>query len=126
MFWLGTTQWQLCRDYALEDAKLIIQRSKAHGFTFMQVMLLGVGEGTKTNVYGQKPWLNDNPLTPNEHYFTNVDAVFQVARENNIIICLTIDHQTNRKYVTADTAHAWVMGGLRYKGRAQHRLVHGA
>lgn len=77
VFWLGTTQWQLCRDYNLEDAKLIIQNSKAHGFTFMQVMLVGVGDGTKTNFYGEKPWLNDNPLTPNEHYFTNVDAVFQ-------------------------------------------------
>jgi hypothetical protein len=107
VFWLGTTQWQLCRDYNLEDAKLIIQRSKSNGFSFMQVMLVGVGDGTKANVYGQKPWLNDNPLTPNERYFTNVDVVFQVAGENNIILCLTIYHQTNRKYITTANAHAW-------------------
>jgi hypothetical protein len=107
VFWLGTTQWQLFRDYDLDEAKLMFQRSKAHGFTFMQVMLVGVGDGNKANVYGQKPWLNENPVTPNERYFTNVDAVFQVARDNNIIICLTIYHQTNRKYITTANAHAW-------------------
>jgi hypothetical protein len=107
VFWLGTTQWQLCRDYNLDEAKLIIQKSKEHGFTFMQVMLVGVGDGTKTNVYGQKPWLNDNPLTPNERYFTNVDAVFQVAKENNVVIYLTVYHQTNRKYLTTDNSHVW-------------------
>ncbi|HTL55017.1 MAG TPA: DUF4038 domain-containing protein [Candidatus Limnocylindrales bacterium] len=107
VFWLGTTQWQLCRDYTLEEAKLIIQKSRDHGFSFMQVMLLGVGDGTKTNVCGQKPWRDENPLTPNERYFTNVDAVFQAARENEVVIYLTIYHQTNRKHVTTANAHAW-------------------
>ncbi len=83
-FWLGTTQWQLCRDYTLNEAKLIIQKSKEKGFTCVLVMLTGVGDGTKANVHGEKPWLGDNPLTPNEAYFRNVDAVLQAARENNI------------------------------------------
>ena len=72
VFWLGTTQWQLFRDYTLDEARMIIEKSKDHGFVFLQVMLMGVGDGTKTNVYGQKPWINDNALTPNEAYFTNV------------------------------------------------------
>ena len=79
VFWLGTTQWQLFRGYRLEDAKTILERSAKHGFAFVQVMLMGVGDGTKANVYGQKPWLNDNPLTPNEGYFKNVDAVLRIA-----------------------------------------------
>src|SRR5262245_42969435 len=45
-FWLGTTQWQLCRDFTLEEASTIVERTKQHGFTFAQVMLLGVGTGT--------------------------------------------------------------------------------
>ncbi len=40
VFWLGTTHWQLFRDYNLEDTKLIIERSKDNGFAFMQVMLM--------------------------------------------------------------------------------------
>jgi len=107
VFWLGSTQWQLCRDYNLDEAKLIIQKSKEHGFAFIQVMVVGVGDGTKTNVYGQKPWLNDNPLTPNERYFTNVDAVLEVARANNVVIYLTMYHQTNRKYITIENAGIW-------------------
>ena len=40
---------------------------------------MGVSDGTKPNVYGEKPWINDNPLTPNEAYFRNVDAVVKAA-----------------------------------------------
>jgi hypothetical protein len=107
VFWLGTTQWQLFREYKLEDARTIIEKSKAHGFAFAQVMLLGVGDGTKPNVYGQKPWLDDNPLTPNEGFFTNVDAVVQVARENNFVISMTMFHQRYRKHITLEKARAW-------------------
>jgi hypothetical protein len=107
VFWLGTTQWQLFRDYTLDDARLIIERSKDKGFVFIQVMLLGVGDGTKPNVHGDKPWMNDNPLTPNEDYFKNVDAVLQVARENNVNISMTLFHQRYRKSITLDKARAW-------------------
>ena len=34
-----------------------------------QVMLMGVGDGTKPNIHGEKPWIDNNPLTPNEGYF---------------------------------------------------------
>jgi hypothetical protein len=93
VFWLGTTQWQLFREYKLEDARTIIERTKARGFAFAQVMLLGVGDGTKPNVYGEKPWLDDNPQTPNEGYFKHVDAVVQIARQNNLVISMTMFHQ---------------------------------
>jgi len=107
VFWLGTTQWQLFREYTLDDARLIIERSKDKGFVFIQVMLLGVGDGTKPNVRGDKPWMNDNPLTPNEDYFKNVDAGLQVARENNVNISMTLYHQRYRKSITLDKARAW-------------------
>ncbi|MCX6903242.1 MAG: DUF4038 domain-containing protein, partial [Verrucomicrobia bacterium] len=72
-----------------------------------QVMLLGVGDGTKPNVYGDKPWTDDNPLTPNERFFTNVDAVVQAARDNNFVISMTVFHQRYRKHITLEKAHAW-------------------
>jgi hypothetical protein len=107
VFWLGTTQWQLFRDYKLEEARTIVERTKARGFAFAQVMLMGVGDGTKPNVYGQKPWMDDNPLTPNEGYFTNVDAVVRIARENNLVISMTIFHQRYRKAITLERARPW-------------------
>ena len=71
VFWLGTTQWQLFRGYTLDDAKTILERTAAHGFSFVQVMLMGVGDGTVPNVYGHRGWIDNNPLTPNDAYFKN-------------------------------------------------------
>ena len=107
VFWLGTTQWQLFREYTLEEARLILDKSKDNGFVFLQVMLMGVGDGTKANVHGHKPWNDNNPLTPNEAYFQNVDAVMQAARERNLIISMTLYHQRYRKFITLDNARAW-------------------
>jgi len=107
VFWLGTTQWQLFREYTLEDARIILAKTKATGFAYAQVMLMGVGDGTKPNVYGEKPWLDNNPLTPNEAYFKNVDAVMQAARENNVVIAMTLYHQRYRKCITLTNARAW-------------------
>jgi hypothetical protein len=107
VFWLGTTQWELFRQYRLEDARTIIRKSKEKGFAFAQVMLMGVGDGTKANVYGEKPWIGDNPLTPNEAYFKNVDAVLDIAREHNFVISMTLYHQRYRQHITLDNARAW-------------------
>ncbi len=116
VFWLGTTQWQLFREYSREDARTILEKSKDKGFAFVQVMLMGVGDGTKPNIHGAKPWINDNPLTPNEAYFKNVDTVVEIAREKNLVISMTMFHQRYRKYITVDNARAWAKWvAARYK-----------
>ena len=107
VFWLGTTQWQLFREYKIEEAHTILEKTADKGFAFAQVMLLGVGDGTKPNVYGQKPWINDDPLTPNDAYFENVDAVVRIAGENNVIISMTLYHQRHRKCITVENGRAW-------------------
>jgi hypothetical protein len=107
VFWLGTTQWQLFREYKVEDTRTILEKTADKGFVFVQVMLMGVGDGTKPNVYGHKPWINDDPLTPNEAYFQNVDAVVQIALENSMVISMTLYHQRYRKYITAENGRAW-------------------
>jgi CubicO group peptidase (beta-lactamase class C family) len=107
VFWLGTTQWQLFRDYTLDDARTIIAKSKEKGFMFAQVMLMGVGDGTKPNIHGDKPWIDDNPLTPNEAYFRNVDSVVRMAREQNLNISMTMYHQSYRKAITLEKARGW-------------------
>lgn len=107
VFWLGVTQWQVFREYTVEEAKAILENARSKGFAFVQAMLMGVGDGTKPNVYGQKPWINDNPLTPNEAYFKNVDAVIRIAGENNIVFSITLYHQRYRKYITLENARAW-------------------
>ncbi len=107
VFWLGTTQWQLFRGYTLEDAKTILERTAAHGFSFVQVMLMGVGDGTVPNVYGHRGWIDNNPLTPNDAYFKHVDAVVRAAADNNLTISMTLFHQRYRKSITVQNARAW-------------------
>jgi hypothetical protein len=116
VFWLGTTQWQLFREYKLEDARTILEKSASHGFVFAQVMLLGVGDGTAANVYGQKAWLGNDPARPNEAYFKNVDAVVRIAGENHVAISMTLFHQRYRKTITLEKARAWARWlGARYR-----------
>lgn len=107
VFWLGTTQWQIFREYTLDEARTTLQKVKGKGFAFVQAMLMGVGDGTQPNVYGEKPWINNNPLTPNEAYFRNVDSVIQAARENDLVFSVTLFHQRYRKYITLGNARAW-------------------
>jgi len=107
VFWLGTTQWQIFREYNLEEARMTIENVKSKGFVFIQAMLMGVGDGTQANIHGEKPWINDDPLTPNEAYFLHVDSVIQIARENNVIFSITMYHQRYRNCITLENARAW-------------------
>jgi len=107
VFWLGTTQWQLFREYTLDEARTILERSAAHGFKFAQVMLLGVGDGTAPNVHGAKPTIGDDPLVPNEDYFANVDAVVDAAGEFDVAISMTVYHQRYRRLITLEKARHW-------------------
>ena len=116
VFWLGTTQWELFHGFSQEDAGTILSESRKNGFTFVQVKLMGGGDGTKPNVYGQKAWLNDDPLTPNEAYFRNVDTVIRLAADNGLVILPSVYHQSYRKYITLANARRWAMWlGQRYK-----------
>jgi hypothetical protein len=113
VFWLGTTQWGLVRDHTLEEATLILERTARTGFAFAQVMLLGPGRdvlpslGMTPNIDGEKPWVDGNPLTPNEAYFRHVDAVIEIARQKNVVISLTVFHQHQQEIITVTNARPW-------------------
>jgi hypothetical protein len=107
VFWLGTTQWQVFRDNTVEEARTIFSNVKSKGFAFVQAMLLGPGDGTRPNVHGERPWSAVDPLTPNEAYFKHVDGVVQSARDQNVVISLTLYHQRWRKLITVDNARGW-------------------
>lgn len=103
VFWLGTTRWQLFREFTVEETRLIVEKSRAAGFDFIQVMLLGVGDGTKPNLHGDMPCHNDDPGTPSEAYFRNVDAVMEI----DVAISMTVFHQRYRERTTLEKARGW-------------------
>lgn len=106
-YFLADTQWELFRRYSLSDAKLILENRKSKGFTVAMVMLTGVGGGIGPNLDGRRPWLNDNPATPNPDYFTHVDAVVKLAEANDIQLLIGIYHQRYGDRMTVGNARAW-------------------
>jgi hypothetical protein len=47
--------------YKREEARTIIEQTQGRGFVFAQVKLMSVGDGTQPNVFGDKPWIDDDP-----------------------------------------------------------------
>lgn len=106
-FWLGNTQWQIFREYALKEAKLILENVKSKGFSVIQAMLLGVEGPIHPNVNGAMPWIDNDPASPNEAYFENVDSVMQLAREINMVISMTLYHRRFGSYMNVKNARQW-------------------
>src|SRR5438552_3917466 len=75
VFWLGDTQWDLFRRFSLGEARTILQKRALQGFTMLQIMMIGVGDGSQVNLRGESPWIDNDPATPNEAYFRHVDAI---------------------------------------------------
>lgn len=106
-FWLGDTQWQLFRDFTLEEAELILKNRAEKGFSVIQIMVTGTGDGTTPNKDGDTPWLNNNPATPNEAYFSRIDQIIHLAGQYGLILALYLCHNAQRNYVNAGNARAY-------------------
>ena len=52
-------------------------------------------------------WERIRPLTPDEAYFRNVDAIVGIARSKGVVISMTLFHQRYRESITVENARAW-------------------
>ena len=88
-FWLGDTGWELFHRLDRDQVAYYLKRRAEQGFTVIQAVVLAEFDGLHTpNAYGDLPLLNDNPNTPNEAYFKQVDYVIDKAAEYNLVIGL--------------------------------------
>jgi hypothetical protein len=106
-FWLGDTQWELFRRYNLEEVDLILKDRQQKGFSAIQVMLTGVGDGSGANLYGQVPWIGHDPARPNPAYFENVDRIVKLAGSLGLILVIGVFHQLQTAKITATNARAY-------------------
>lgn len=106
-FWLGDTQWQLFREFTLEDAAEVLRRRKAQEFSAIQIMITGEGDGTKPNLAGETPWLGNDPAAPNEAFFRNADAVVEAALATDQVLVLGVYHKTQRETIPLEKARAY-------------------
>jgi hypothetical protein len=100
-FYLGDTGWELFHRLNKEETEKYLENRRAKGFTVIQAVVLAELDGLNTpNAEGNKPLLNNNPLTPNEKYFEHVDWVIKKAEEKGIFIGMlpTWGDKWNRKW----------------------------
>jgi hypothetical protein len=106
-FWLGDTQWELFRCFTTEDARAVLEKRKQQGFNAFQIMITGVGEGKAPNLAGETPWVDDDPATPNEAYFEQVDRAVDAAGELGLLVVPGVFHQVQREIITTANARAY-------------------
>jgi len=88
-FWLGDTAWELFHRLNREEATTYLTNRAAKGFTVIQAVVLAELDGLNTpNAYGDKPLIENNPATPNEAYFKQVDFVVDEAQRLGLIIAM--------------------------------------
>jgi hypothetical protein len=88
-FWLADTGWELFHRLSLEEADRYLENRRQKGFNVIQAVALAEMEGLNTpNAQGVRPLKDNDPLQPDEAYFSHVDQVIRLAGEKGIIIGL--------------------------------------
>ncbi len=93
-FWLGDTAWPLFAEYTPQQAEAYLTNRGKKGFTVVQAVLAwGKGSGTEmkspmADTSGNKPWLNDDPATPNEAYFRDVEHLVDFAATQGVVLAM--------------------------------------
>ena len=115
VFWLGDTQWELFRLFTADRAMRILRDRREKGFNVILIMLTGVDtarfDPTVTapyvNLKGDAPWLDDDPLTPNETYFRHIDTLIRLGEQTGQVFVVGVYHQWHVNVIRVEKARAW-------------------
>jgi hypothetical protein len=88
-FYLGDTGWELFHRLTIAETDRYLENRRAKGFTVIQAVVLSELDGLNTqNMDANLPLINNDPLSPNEAYFTHIDLVVKMARDKGLYIGL--------------------------------------
>jgi hypothetical protein len=115
VFWLGDTQWELFRLFEPATAMRILQDRRQKGVNVVLVMLLGVNTAHPSlgatqphmNLHGQMPWVDQDPLRPNEKYFQHIDRIIGLGVKTGQTLVVGIYHQWQRELISLEKARPW-------------------
>lgn len=115
VFWLGDTQWELFRLFTPETAMPILNDRRAKGFNVILVMLTGVDteridpslQSPFVNLAGERAWVDDDPLQPNERYFQHIDKMICLGEQTGQTFVVGVYHQWHAEIITLQKARAW-------------------
>lgn len=132
-FWLGDTAWPLLSRYSPSQAEAYLRNRGAKGFTVIQCVAAWVLPGghndtndvpdssdkPQPNTFGERPWLEGNPATPNDVYFKHIDHLVDFANRQGLVLAILPTwgfyvNQTHRLNIQNARAYGrWL--GKRYK-----------
>ncbi len=80
-FWLGDTAWMLIHWTTREECSYYLNTRARQGFTVIQTVVLAEFDGIQTkSSLGLQPFVNADPMHPNEAYF---DRVVEIVDESS-------------------------------------------
>jgi hypothetical protein len=114
-FFLGDTQWELFRLLTTDESLHILQDRRAKGFNAILVMLLGVetsvfsqdGLSGHVNLEGESPWIDGDPLQPNERYFRRIDPIIRLGEQTGQTLIVGVYHQWHVDRIPLSKARPW-------------------
>jgi hypothetical protein len=87
--WLADTAWTMPQRMKWDDVEYYMKKRRSQGFTVLQIVALDPEQDVEMrNPAGVKALANDNPLTPDEHYFEYLDWIIAKADEYGFHILL--------------------------------------
>lgn len=88
-FWLGDTAWQLIDSTTREECSYYLHTRARQGYTVIQTVVLAEFDGlNKPSALGERPFVNNDPLKPNEAYFNRVVEIVDEAASLGLYVAL--------------------------------------
>jgi hypothetical protein len=114
-FYMADSAWHLFNKLTHADADLYLQTRAAQGFT---VILAEINARFGDDVYGNRPFINDDPSKPNEKFFQDVDYIVDKANALGMYVSMVpLDTKWARagKFSLAQAYNIGRYMGQRYK-----------
>ena len=87
--WLADTDWTLPQRLKWDDAEYLMKKRKSQGFTVLQMVVLDPESDPEIrNPVGDKALIGDDPLKPNEAYFSYLDRILSMAEQYGFYVLL--------------------------------------
>jgi hypothetical protein len=109
-FWMGDTSWELMYKFSRTDAERYLEDRRLKGFTVVQAFARLWGQQDPPNLDGQTAWLNNNPATPNDAFFQNVDYIVDLANQKGIVVALFSNSSgavVSSHLINSSNAYTW-------------------
>jgi Protein of unknown function (DUF4038)/Putative collagen-binding domain of a collagenase len=88
-FWMGDTAWRLIHGTTREECSYYLHTRARQGYTVVQTVVLSEMDGVRQpSALGDRPFVGEDPLRPNERYFDRVVEIVDEAASVGLYVAL--------------------------------------